>query len=196
MSRTITVFSTQGKNKSKYEVGPEVTNWGQLAEIVGQDYKLNTLIATESISKHDLVSTEAALPEGDFKLFLRPKKTKSGLDVDGKSFSELRAIVKENRDDDAFMEHLHSGMGKNYTQFTTDELRSQLSTWNPGSIDSTDDSELTVEQKIEKIKALANEVNAEGTFVVTVDVEEGCDEECQEDKALEKEAENLMKTFS
>lgn len=190
--RIVTVFSTQGANKQKFEIGEEVTSWGQLSTIVGSQYDLNKLIATESVTKHDLVSSEAILPQSDFKLFLRPKKTKSGLEVSNATFAELRAIVKENRDNDAFMEHLHSGMGKNYTQFTTDELRSQIASWNPGG----SDSEMTDEQKIDKIKSLANEITQNGNFIVTVDVEEGCDEECQEDKTLAEEAENLLKTFN
>jgi len=74
-SRTVTLYSTLGGMK---KVQTAAKNWGSLKPLVAQHYDLDNLQATENIGKTTLEHVEAKLPEGEFVLFLRPVKTKSG----------------------------------------------------------------------------------------------------------------------
>jgi hypothetical protein len=128
-TRTITVFSTKGKQKAKIDT--DVKTWGELKPLVeAEGYDLSKLHATENVNRHDLNHKDGSLPEGNFTLFLRPKKTKSGLDVKGKSFKELRAMVKEHQDEEGFIEHLNK-TGVNYTRLKTEDLAKRLKSWKP-----------------------------------------------------------------
>ena len=100
MARKIVVFSTK-TNTSQSLVSTSST-WGELrAEIpslLNED-----MVATIVETRNQLVSMEAILPEGEFKLVLTPAKTKSGsesIDV-----ASVIARLKE-KFDEAFEEIL------------------------------------------------------------------------------------------
>lgn len=210
-TRVVTVYSTKGKSKAK--ITTDVTTWGDLIPLVQKEgYDVKTLHATESINRADLVSTAAILPASDFTLFLRPKQTKSGADAATMGYKELRAVIKDavDTEGDKARDHFNAG-GKNYTNKSTDELRELVHDWlikvaptkksapisststSPGAI--VKEAPMTDEQKVALIEKLAKEVNAGGQYIVTLDITEGCDADCQEDKALDREAEELMKSF-
>jgi len=157
--RTITIFSTKGKRRATIET--EVATWGDLKPLVSDEgYDLNKLLATENIRRTDLANEGAVLPEGDFTIFLRPTKTKSGIGkTDGKSFKELRAMVKElkAKHGDDFMNHLNKE--GNYTRMPTDYMRAQIASYNPGSGTADESkgfgrkSEPVTEKKTSKKKA-------------------------------------------
>ena len=88
---------------------------------------MSSLKATENVGKTTLEHIDAALPAGDFRLFLRPSKTKSGgFDVEGKGFKDLRALVTT----DDIKNHLNTIVpGKNWTQLSTDDLRKGLASY-------------------------------------------------------------------
>ena len=88
---------------------------------------MSSLKATENVGKTTLEHIDAALPAGDFRLFLRPSKTKSGgFDVEGKGFKDLRALVTN----DDIKNHLNTIVpGKNWTQLSTDDLRKGLASY-------------------------------------------------------------------
>lgn len=78
MARKIVVFSTK-TNVSKSVIS-DATTWGQLRGEIGS--MLNEeMVATILETKNQLVSFEAILPEGEFKLVLTPAKTKSGAEI-------------------------------------------------------------------------------------------------------------------
>ena len=138
--RTVTFFSTKGLQKAKIET--DVTLWKELAVLATQNgYDLDKLHATESVTKTDLVHPEALLPVGNFVLFLRPKKTKSGLEVAGLSFTQLRGIVSELKGYPAFIEHINAK--GNYTRLDTESLRAQLSSWT-GAVEETKAEEIKI----------------------------------------------------
>lgn len=118
--RKVTVWSTKGKKKSVYET--EAKTWGELQTVINEDYDLNSLKATENVNKTSLEHVDAVIPEGDFVLFLRPEKTKSGADVNSMSFKELRAELT-----DADKAQLKIDLkGRNWTQAKTSELKDFL----------------------------------------------------------------------
>lgn len=116
-TRVITAFSTRGKNKKKIET--DVQTWGDLKPLLeNEGFKLSSLAATESVNRTDLAHKDAALPEGDFTIFLRPTKTKSGADYASMSFRELRNLLSQE-DKDALTEIYN----RNWTRVSTDQLR-------------------------------------------------------------------------
>lgn len=121
--RIITVFSTKGQKKAKIETN--VTTWGELSPLVkNEGYDLDNLHATENINKSDLVNTQAVLPEGDFTIFLRPKKTKSGAERGmGLSYKEIKAVIKEDFEKYPEEAVAHYNEGDNYTRKGTETLR-------------------------------------------------------------------------
>ena len=124
--RKITVYSTKGKSNA--EITTNVTTWGELKPLLAEEgYDLNSLNATENINRTDLINTGASLPEGEFTLFLRPVKTKSGADLnlEAASFRELREAIK-NFTPEAKEGFLASLGGRNYTQMSTEVLREAL----------------------------------------------------------------------
>lgn len=120
--RTVTVFATKGKRKAKIET--DASKWSELRELISQEgYDVNKLHATENVRRTDLAHEDAALPEGDFTVFLRPKKTKSGgTDYSNMGFKDLRAALS---DDDKVA--ISEATGKNWTRCSTDDLRDYLS---------------------------------------------------------------------
>ncbi len=74
--RSITVISTQ--NGHERVVNSSATTWGQLKSEIGQYYDLEALKATEATNRTILEYDDSILPSGDFTLYLRPGKVKSG----------------------------------------------------------------------------------------------------------------------
>lgn len=78
MSRTVTVYSTAGDSRGT-NVASNATTWGQLqADLTSANINWSGMKAIEGASKHTFDSPDATLPEGDFRLFLMPVRTKSG----------------------------------------------------------------------------------------------------------------------
>jgi len=138
--RKVTVYSTKGKSNA--EITTDVTTWGELKVLLtGEGYDLESLNATENINRTDLINTEAALPEGEFTVFLRPKQTKSGYITEGEdeesvslltaSFSELRGVIRtlDVEDKEDYISYLAGEGLHNYTHLSTEVLRSTLIDW-------------------------------------------------------------------
>ena len=130
--RKITLFSTKGVQKS--EINTDVTTWGNLIPLIENlNYDLSSLHATENVNRTNLEHIDAVLPSGDFTIFLRPKKTKSGLNVKGLGFKELRNIIKEQGQ--SCVDFLNKRTSKSsYTQMTTVELTEGLTAYKPKTV--------------------------------------------------------------
>ncbi len=129
--RTVTVFATKGKRTAKIET--DVTTWGELKSLVSNEgYDLGSLNATESITRTDLAHQDAVLPTGDFTLFLRPAKTKSGVDYSSMGFKELRAELTQTD-----KEALASETGKNWTRCSKEDIATYLSNKSAGASTTT-----------------------------------------------------------
>ena len=80
MTRKIKIYTTNGMPGT---IETNVSTLGELKPILRQrevNYEGMKLLIGET--KNELSQDEAVLPEGDFKLYLMPAKTKSGLDFD------------------------------------------------------------------------------------------------------------------
>ena len=125
--RKITVYSTRGASGS-FE--SDATTWGAImGEVANIAGNLENLIATENKNKTNLGHVESVLPEGNFTIFLRPEKTKSGSDLDfyGMSFKELREYIRNGGE--SIKQYLNNEAlktGRNWTQLSTQELQSLL----------------------------------------------------------------------
>lgn len=145
--RIVTVVATKGGQVKKYET--EATTWGALRDIIQEDYSLSNIKATENINKSTLEHVDCALPEGDFRVFLRPSKTKSGGYHDGKSFKEMRAVIAEaGQNAKSFLSVYREG--KNWTQLTTDDLISGMNAYEAGASSNTSPAVTEAAPKKEK----------------------------------------------
>ncbi len=80
MTRKIKIYTTNGMPGT---IETNVSTLGELKPILRQrevNYEGMKLLIGET--KNELSQDEAILPEGDFKLYLMPAKTKSGVDFD------------------------------------------------------------------------------------------------------------------
>lgn len=144
--REIVAYATKGGKIAK--INTDVKTWGELKPLLKiEGYDLNSLLAAESINRADLVNDLAVLPEGPFRVFLRPKQTKSGADL---PYKEVRAKVQELIASDGDMAKAHFNEGKNYTTKKGDELNVLLNSYKGGSGTT---SSAKAEPKKEAVKA-------------------------------------------
>jgi len=93
-----------------------VSTWGELQPLVrAEGFDLSSLLAAENINKSDLVNDLAVLPATDFRLFLRPKQTKSGTLDRKECFAAIKIYLVNHPQDKAKF----TVDGKNVTQLTT-----------------------------------------------------------------------------
>jgi hypothetical protein len=112
--REITIYATRGGQMKK--ITTAVTTWGELQPLVRREgFDLSSLLAAENINKADLVNDLAILPATAFRLFLRPKQTKSGA-LDRK---ECFAIIKAHLANYPGDKSKFVIDGKNMTQLST-----------------------------------------------------------------------------
>lgn len=160
-TRKITIVSTKNNQVKNYE--SDVTTWGDLNALITGDFDLSNLKATENINKTTLEHVDAVLPTGDFRVFLRPVKTKSGQDFSKMKFGELRATFK---DDDAVKKFLTGkGNGRNWTQLKTDELRTFLTEYHSTAVSNVVESVKEVTEEVAEIE----EVPCEGIELNTTE---------------------------
>lgn len=144
--REIVAYATKGGKIAK--INTDVKTWGELKPLLKREgYDLDSLLAAESINRSDLVNDLAVLPEGPFRVFLRPKQTKSGADL---PYKEVRAKVQEIIASDGDVAKAHFNEGKNYTTKKGDELNVLLNSYKGGS---TATSSEKAEPKKEAVKA-------------------------------------------
>ena len=152
--REIVAYATKGGKIAK--INTDVKTWGELKPLLKREgYDLNSLLAAESINRADLVNDLAVLPEGPFRVFLRPKQTKSGADL---PYKEVRAKIQELIASDGDVAKAHFNEGKNYTTKKGDELNVLLNSYKGGSVTT---SSAKAEPKKEEPKAKEESVKAE-----------------------------------
>ena len=146
--REIVAYATKGGKIAK--INTDAKTWGELKPLLKiEGYDLNSLLAAESINRADLVNDLAVLPEGPFRVFLRPKQTKSGADL---PYKEVRAKVQELIASDGDVAKTHFNEGKNYTTKKGDELNVLLNSYKRGSVTT---SSAKAEPKKEAVKTEA-----------------------------------------
>ena len=149
--RKITVFSTKGKQKA--HIDTDVTTWGELKSLISDEgYDIDSLNAIENVNRTTLQHKDAKLPEGEFTVFLAPKKTKSGgkKAVADMSFKELRAELT-----DADKSAISEMFGKNYTRCSTDNLREYLES---KSVTSTESAPEAVVEETAEVQEVTEDV--------------------------------------
>lgn len=120
MARIVTTWASKGGAK---KIETDAKTWGELKGTLSAHYDLNNLQATEGASKVTYTEDGATLPEGDFKIFFKPMKVKSGtVDYANLSYKEYKVLMKENEDLKKYMAECITD-GRNWTQYKTDEFR-------------------------------------------------------------------------
>lgn len=123
-TRVVTVVSTKGE---KVQIEFTGTKWADLrSQLNNKGYDTNSLKAVESINKTTLEHDEAIVPDGDFRLYLMPYKSKAG----GAIREQVKVLFAENKD----AAKAHFG---NYTQKKETELEALLATFPKGTSPAT-----------------------------------------------------------
>jgi len=134
-TRKITVYATKGQQMKTIDSASGL--WSELrGELSNAGYDMNSLHATENINRTDLVNDNAVLPTGEFTVFLRPMKTKSGADYNNMSFKELRAEIDTQEKKD-HLNKIANKTGRNWTQLKTPELAKGLNDYTKKSGSTT-----------------------------------------------------------
>ena len=184
----IKIFSTKGTQK--YEHTSEATTWGQLKSEISNLFDLNSLTATENITKRDLSVDSAELPKQDFTLFLRPKATKLG----AYSYVKAKAIIKAASAE--VKEWVKTAYNTDYTHLTTAQMNEVISR---KDLDKKADSSYTEEEyeellSIETVKDFKKHLEigeiilkalSEAGFEITLKSEEAGNEEAIDEEAIE-----------
>jgi hypothetical protein len=76
MTRNIVVIATSTGADRTFTTSART--WGEFKMEIQGHYDFSSLKATENINKTTLDYDDSVLPTGDFELYLRPGKTKSG----------------------------------------------------------------------------------------------------------------------
>ena len=169
--REIVAYATKGGKIAK--INSDVKTWGELKPLLKREgYDLNSLLAAESINRADLVNDLAVLPEGPFRVFLRPKQTKSGADL---PYKEVRAKVQALIASDGDVAKAHFNEGKNYTTKKGDELNVLLNSYKGGSGTTSSakaepkEEVVKTEEKSSPKASEAQEFSEEGCIKVAVE---------------------------
>jgi hypothetical protein len=158
--REVTIYATRGGNMKK--IMTSVKTWGELQPLVRREgFDLGSLLAAENINKTDLVNDLAVLPEGNFRLFLRPKQTKSGAPDRKECFAIIKAFIEK------YPETKPNFIidGKNMTQLSTPVVQDLVAKYcNASAVPVTD--EAPVKEKAPKAeKACVAEATSNGVPV-------------------------------
>lgn len=174
ISREITIYATRGGQMQK--ITTDVTTWGELQPLVrNAGFDLSSLLAAENITKTDLVNDLAVLPTSAFRLFLRPKQTKSGALDRKECFAAIKVHLLNHPEDKAKF----SINGRNVTQLPTATVQDLVakycvkatSTANSrsvnesvrevvGTLPAVDDTDLTDVEKVEEAIALISSLDS------------------------------------
>jgi hypothetical protein len=166
--REVTIYATRGGQMKK--ITTAVKTWGELQPLVRREgFELSSLLAAENINKTDLVNDLAVLPEGNFRLFLRPKQTKSGAPDRKECFAIIKEHIANNPGDKAKF----TIDGKNMTQLSTPVVQDLVAKYCNGA-SAPAVAEAPVKEKapkaevVEKVKDVVESVKeskTEGTAV-------------------------------
>ena len=131
MTRKIKIYTTNGMPGT---IETNVSTLGELKPILRQrevNYDGMKLLVGET--KNELSQDEAILPEGDFKLYLMPAKTKSGVDFDEMEDSINRIAADVERIEDKLDKILskldnefHTGTGLTVTSLISPEDQREI----------------------------------------------------------------------
>lgn len=170
--RTIKVVQPATASVKRFETS--VTTWGEFVTEIQSEYDFSKVKATIKETKVSLEHPDAALPEGDFTIFLRASKNKAGVDFSTLSYKELKEYIKNDPEAKKYLASFITD-GRNWTQFKTPELIAGLTSYQ----DSIRDGSNSVE--VEEVEEEVTENHEETTSVrVTEEIEETSAEEIQE----------------
>lgn len=120
-NRKVMVLTTIGKSGVVVETTAE--NWGNLRRDLSRNgVVVDNMNAVEGISRMSFENDDAALPTGDFKIFLSPKETKSGWTEEEEKIERLL----EKHGDKA---NRHFNQGMHYTDKSNKALVTLLESW-------------------------------------------------------------------
>jgi hypothetical protein len=186
--REVTIYATRGGQMKK--ITTAVKTWGDLQPLVRREgFDLSSLLAAENINKTDLVNDLAVLPEGNFRLFLRPKQTKSGAPDRKECFAIIKAHLADHPGDKSkFVID-----GKNMTQLSTPVVQDLVAKYCKGA---TATASAPVQEKASKACAVTPKAEKKGSQIIQEKEEVIADAKPLTDAERVKEALRLLAPLS
>lgn len=152
--REITIYATRGGQMKK--IMTSATTWGELQPLVrNEGFDLSSLLAAENINKSDLVNDLAVLPTTAFRLFLRPKQTKSGILDRKECFAVIKAHLAANPNDKAKF----TIDGRNVTQLPTPTVQALVAKYIGGVALEREPSTVKIVEKVKESKSVTTTVS-------------------------------------
>lgn len=119
--RKISIYSSRGNKATSLTTN--VATWGELLPLInGLGYPVTELHASESVTKTTLEHVDAVLPVGEFTLFMRPKKTKSGASKKRGTGLDKKGLVALVKKDTASFPAQAKAYYSGYSSMKTDAL--------------------------------------------------------------------------
>lgn len=127
MTRKIKIYSTVGVSGT---IDTNVTTLGELKPLLRErEINFSGMKMLVGETRNELNLDEAVLPEGDFKLYLMPEKTKSGCDLEDAidALEEAEGAIQEAKASVIkAMSNKGVGMAKSATSFEDEEAMEDL----------------------------------------------------------------------
>jgi hypothetical protein len=171
--KNVLIYFTSGA--SGKTITTQARTWeGLQKDLSENDIQFSNMKAVVGESRVTLESPMAELPQGDFTLFLMPKKTKSGIDYLNMPYKDCRKTIKEcietADDKDAAKKFFGDGK-KNYTQTSTDYMRNRLVAWFKQASKTVKETVTKKSEKVvEKVEAVVESVKESKTEKVVEEV--------------------------
>lgn len=166
-TRKITVYSSRGQ---KATLDTDATNFGAIYSWLKSNYEMSNLQAVESVNKTTLSEMESRLPEGDFVIFLRPVRTKSGANFEDMSFTELRQQLTEED-----KQAIQRNFGRNWTNMSYDNLLEYLNAKKElSSSKDNSKSELSLDDHLDALMSGALDMEGEEGLEFLSKISEEC----------------------
>lgn len=133
-TKLVNVYNSINNSLKEINIPKEVSNRKELVSYL-DEYNIDHDNTTMMIAETDLVLAleSSIIPDDDFTLVLTSKKVKSGLDIPGASYAEMKEFIKQEVQKDREKVRQHFG---NYTQLSTDRMRQLLSSYPSSNINT------------------------------------------------------------
>lgn len=203
--RKVTIYSSNLGNGLSFDT--DVTSFGQLQTVfMEKGVSYNNMKVVIGETRVTLEHPDAVLPEGDFKVFLLPMKTKSGKMSRTEIYNEIKKL--KNEKGDAFVKENFG----NYTQTSSEDLVRKLANIKKPLAKSLSEEEISEEEVCEqKVSdyAILLEIKEQLSFLTSEvsklvanissssqDEDENDDDINYKETVYEKEAEDLLNYFN
>lgn len=130
--RIITFYTTVGNNNVAIET--DATTFGQLKPLMNEkNIKHENMNLIVDVTETAIIGDDSVLPEGEFVIYITPKKTKSGADLTRpECYSKIKSLLDSGANKDHFKRD-----GKGYSSLSTQVLNDMINSYSGSTTTTT-----------------------------------------------------------